>query len=123
MQRVDNEQYTEYLKSAEWKQIAEQRLEIDNYRCQACECIGTPTNPLEVHHLSYKNLYNEDGRVYEDLVTLCHVCHKQLHKVMERVTSASGRRGWTDSARIPSVHVFSIDGTNINYFEKLEGKK
>ena len=112
---MDNKKYQDYLKSEKWKNIANERMKIDDYECQCCGCKGTATNPLEVHHMSYTYLYNEENRIYEDLVTLCHVCHKGLHKTMERVTNKDGRRGWKDNPRIPDIHVFNING--IDYKE------
>ena len=112
-----NKAYFDYLNSPEWHAIAQQRMEIDKYTCQCCGCVGTKQNPLECHHLSYAHLYHEESRVYEDLVTVCHLCHKALHKTLERVTNKDGRRGWKDNPRIPQVHVYNING----YIEHLEG--
>ncbi len=106
---ADDEKYRKYLQSDKWRTIARQRMEIDSYTCCMCGCQGTSANPLEVHHWSYRHLYAEENRIYEDLVTLCHCCHKQIHKAMERITSPSGRRGWKD-ARIPQIHCFNISG-------------
>ncbi len=110
-----SEQYKAYLESDKWKQIAAKRFEIDGYRCVCCGAQGTSNNKLEIHHLSYNHLYHEENRIYEDLVTLCHCCHKSLHKVMERVTSPTGRRGWLDNPRIPDIHIYTLSGTDINY--------
>lgn len=114
----DNERYKEYLKSAEWKRIARKRYEIDNGVCQCCGCRGTMTNPIECHHLSYSHLYHEESRIYEDLVSLCRVCHKGVHRMMERVTNEKGRRGWLDSPRIPRVYTFTANGSDIEYVIK-----
>jgi len=108
--------YSEYLKSDKWKAIAKRRMEIDKYECQMCGARGTANNPLEVHHISYAHLYNEQDRIFEDLVTLCHICHKGIHRAMERVTNEDGRRGWKHNPRIPKVHTYNINGT-IEYKE------
>ena len=100
-----NELYLEYLNSEKWRSIKRKRIEIDGGRCVCCGSRGTTGNPLEVHHLSYKNIYHAETRIYEDLVTLCSICHKQIHNVMNRVTSPSGRRGWKDNGSIPHVQV------------------
>ena len=123
MDSQDNERYKEYLKSDKWKEITRKRYLIDNGVCQCCGTRGTANNPLETHHLSYSHLYHEEGRIYEDLVTLCRVCHKGLHRIMERVTNENGRRGWLDSPRIPRVHVFNINGTDIEYTIKEDKVK
>lgn len=120
MTQEENTTYIEYLKSPKWKTIAERRMKIDGYKCQCCDSRGTASNPLEVHHLSYSHLYHEETRIYEDLVTLCHVCHKGLHKAMERITNADGRRGWKNNARIPNIHTFNISGMNTEYKEIRE---
>lgn len=109
---MEPEKYREYLQSEQWKRIAEQRMRIDGYVCQCCGCRGTQANPLEVHHLSYRHIGDEAGRVYEDLVTLCRACHKGLHNTMNRVTDRNGRRGWKDSGNVPQVHVFTVGGTD-----------
>ena len=114
----DNERYLEYLKSDEWKQIARKRYEIDNGVCQCCGCRGTMRNPIECHHLSYSHLYHEESRIYEDLVSLCRVCHKGVHRMMERITNENGRRGWLDSPRIPRVYTFTANGSDIEYVIK-----
>lgn len=114
---MTNEEYKAYLQSDKWKAIAEQRLKIDGYRCCACGSRGTPSNKLEIHHLSYAHLGHEESRIYEDLCTLCHCDHKALHRVMERVTSPDGRRGWLSNPRIPPIHVFTYSGEETNYVQ------
>ncbi|MCC8101447.1 MAG: HNH endonuclease [Clostridiales bacterium] len=73
-------EYEAYLKSKEWREKREQRLEIDNYECQACHTKGSKQNPLEIHHLNYMSLMHEVPE--RDLVCLCRRCHRRLHKVM-----------------------------------------
>ena len=114
----DNEEYKRYLQSDEWKRIAKKRLAIDNGVCQCCGCRGTMKNPIECHHLSYNHLYHEESRIYEDLVSLCRVCHKGVHRMMERVTNEKGRRGWLDNPRIPRVYTFTANGSDMEYVIK-----
>ena len=113
----NNQKYLEYLRSAKWKEIARKRLEIDGFRCCMCGSEGTASNPLECHHLSYKWLYHEESRIFQDLLTLCHVCHKSTHRMMSRVTDPSGRRGWSDRNDIPHISVCSLDGTEFESYE------
>lgn len=108
-----SEKYERYLKSEQWQRIARTRLKIDEYQCQACGTRGTQGNQLQVHHMTYKHIYHEENYVFEDLVTLCYSCHKMIHSVMNRVTSADGRRGWKDNSYIPQTHVFTLSGTDI----------
>ena len=101
--------YDEYLMSQAWKDKALQRAKIDNYQCQFCGCEGTMANRLQIHHLSYRNLYHED--VDKDLVTLCDCCHRGVHRMMCRVTdSTTGQRGWKDTLPPSQHHVIDIDG-------------
>lgn len=111
MTRLDD--YENYLKSDKWRRIATERIRIDGYKCCSCGCRGTTANPLEVHHLSYRNIYHEENRIYEDLVTLCHICHKQLHAIMNRQTDPNGRRGWKDNSTIPAVSVYTVSGEHL----------
>lgn len=114
---MNNAKYREYLQSPKWKNIARQRMEIDGNKCVMCGSRGTTANPLEVHHLSYRYLYREENRIYEDLVTLCHACHKQVHALMNRQTDPNGRHGWKDNYTVPDISVYTISG------ETLENKE
>ena len=116
---MNNTEYLQYLQSEKWGEIAKKRMEIDKYRCACCGSAGTMANKLEVHHLSYSHLGQEENRVYEDLVTLCHCCHKSVHKMMERVTSPTGKRGWKDNPRIPTPHIYTINGEDTGMIEGM----
>lgn len=61
-----------YLKSDKWKQLCRLVKERDGYRC----VISGSTTNLEVHHLNYYNLGNEQ---LSDLITLTRKCHQQQH--------------------------------------------
>lgn len=110
MTQAENRRYAEYLQTEKWKQISRKRLMIDNWTCQMCGCRGTATNPLDIHHLDYKSIFNEENKIFESLVCLCRCCHKGVHYMMQRVTSPGGRRGWRDAIYVPQIHVFSLDG-------------
>lgn len=88
--------YQSYLNSNEWKQKADARKQIDKNRCVMCGCIGTGTNKLNCHHITYRNIFHED--IQSDLVTVCDVCHKAIHRMMNRITNVeTGQRGWRDT--------------------------
>lgn len=61
-----------YLHSDQWKQVKRKVLKRDGHHCQSC---GSSLH-LEVHHVTYDRLGNED---LSDLVTLCNSCHSKLH--------------------------------------------
>jgi len=65
----------EYYKSDEWKIKRQFILNRDSHRCQQC---GS-NYWLEIHHLTYDRLYNEDNN--SDLITLCKKCHKRADAV------------------------------------------
>jgi len=64
--------YQKYLKSKEWSDI---RNDLFHVRGRACERCGS-TNRLQVHHITYKNVFKEEP---EDLEILCDSCHKKEH--------------------------------------------
>jgi len=64
--------YAYIQKSVCWKSKREQALKRDGYKCTNC---GN-TASLQVHHITYKNLFNEQP---SDLQTLCRDCHESVH--------------------------------------------
>lgn len=60
-----------YYNTTHWRNIRQQRLELDGYRC--CHCRST--EGLHVHHWAY-DIFEED---IEDIVTLCSNCHERIH--------------------------------------------
>lgn len=68
--------YSTYIKSKEWKEKREERLRIDGYRCVICK----GSDNLEVHHLHYESLTNEDP--LHDLIT---VCSGQCHRYFDTI--------------------------------------
>lgn len=112
--------YDLYLLTSTWREKADKRLGIDKYKCQMCGCEGTPQNPLQVHHLTYHNIYNEN--IDKDLVTLCKVCHTHVHNMMNRVTnSETGQRGWKDTLPY-SVHVTSVNEMECDAIFRKDGE-
>lgn len=96
------DKYSKYLNSPEWQEKKRQRMQIDHFACQMCGCKGSKLNPLNVHHLSYHNIYEEN--VEKDLVTLCRSCHMGVHNMMNRVTNCdTGQRGWKDQLSVSMV--------------------
>lgn len=64
--------YQDYLKTEHWKQRRASKLEAAGHRCQLCGADG----PLEVHHLTYANLFHEQDA---DLIVVCRSCHGKQH--------------------------------------------
>jgi len=68
-------EYSTYLQSEAWKKKRNEIMQRDNKQCRFCG----QREALQVHHLTYKNLGNENE---QELITLCKSCHKMLHDVM-----------------------------------------
>ena len=85
-------EYDRYIQSVAWERKRLERLEIDGHACVMC---GRPEdrcrNGLQVHHISYTRLGNED--VGNDLVSLCPGCHKKIHAYYgrNRLANSSSR--------------------------------
>lgn len=67
-----SDEYRKYIKSAKWRAL---KQEVIALRSGACEKCGSKKY-LQVHHLNYKNLFNEQPR---DLMVLCLICHSEEH--------------------------------------------
>ena len=104
--------YYEYLNSDEWKNKARQRMKIDGYLCQGCGTKGNSLNPLQIHHLTYQNIYHED--IFRDLVCVCRSCHCILHNTLHRVINPEGQQGWKENPNIPSVNTFTLSGLDLS---------
>ncbi len=67
--------YEKYIQSYEWRQKALAAKKMAGNKCQEC---GS-TKDLEVHHLSYENLYRER---YCDVKVLCKTrCHQLADQI------------------------------------------
>ena len=77
---MEFENYNEFLKTDEWKQIAQMVKERDGHKCVIC---GSTEN-LNAHHIGY------DGDCLDenDIVTLCNRCHECLHDGIETMREA-----------------------------------
>ncbi len=65
--------YYEYLKSDEWRAKRDLVLQRDNFTCQNCKLVPAD----DVHHISYRTIYNE---ILDDLMSVCRHCHLEIHK-------------------------------------------
>lgn len=65
--------YNDYLKSAKWRKLRKEIIEARGGKCERC----ASKIILQLHHKTYKNIFNEKP---EDLEVLCRKCHKKEHK-------------------------------------------
>lgn len=80
--------YADYLQTNHWRDVRRRALLAAHYRCQIClSAVG-----LDVHHITYENLGDEQP---EDLIALCagpNGCHKKQHDTLALVARAEGFR-------------------------------
>ncbi|HTB31828.1 MAG TPA: HNH endonuclease signature motif containing protein [Bacteroidia bacterium] len=69
---LNKAKYKQYLKSEKW---AEKKFELFLLRGEKCERCQSETD-IQVHHKTYRTIFNED---LEDLEILCSNCHKAEH--------------------------------------------
>lgn len=72
--------YIEYLNSDKWYRIRLMILDRDNHKCTMC----SSTKNLEIHHKTYKYVYQEEKHLYS-LTTLCRYHHYFVHNKWLRV--------------------------------------
>jgi hypothetical protein len=74
-----NESYYKevYLTSKEWKNKRDRIIKRDDGKCRSCKNPAT-----EVHHIHYRNVYNEKDK---QLISLCRKCHETVHFSKEKI--------------------------------------
>lgn len=78
--------YREYIMSRRWREHPARLAELaaSGFRCRLCNHDGSES-PLEVHHRTYENLFNEQAA---DLTTLCRRCHRVVTDHQRRLRYA-----------------------------------
>lgn len=77
--------YAQQMKHPEWQKKRLEALEYYGFECQNC---GSKDEELHVHHPFYKRgamIWQYD---VDDLMCLCHKCHKEEHELDERIKKA-----------------------------------
>jgi hypothetical protein len=80
------EEYQEYIKSAQWKKKRAQKIAEVGEQCQRCQLTNWSVK-IGVHHKTYEHFKNEP---MEDLEVLCPECHDLADK--ERAEEAEQKR-------------------------------
>ena len=75
MPKPSRRKYNEFLKSVYWEVVKLMVKSRDSYTCQDC---GAKLD-LQVHHKTYDHHGDEKNHL-EDLITLCHSCHRKAHR-------------------------------------------
>ena len=71
--------YQEYINSPQWRKKRERAFELIGKKCTRCNS----TYNIEVHHISYDNLYEESTY---DVEILCKSCHQPADRERELKT-------------------------------------
>lgn len=77
--------YKDYLNSEHWKIVKKNFYKANERKCNKCYS----DKELHIHHLTYKNIGNED---MSDLVCLCKECHFKLHKEMDKINPKQNKK-------------------------------
>ena len=77
--------YKKYIVSPQWKKKRKQVLERATYKCEKCNA----TEGLEVHHLTYDRLGQEE--LY-DLLVVCKKCHEGEDELRIQRTESNRHR-------------------------------
>ena len=80
--RKHSKEYDAYMRSNEWAEKCNQRLEIAGHKCEMCGRLEKNSKGLQIHHISYRHLGAED--VGNELICVCGRCHLLLHAYYAR---------------------------------------
>lgn len=98
-------EYHAYLQSEAWLERRNARLAIANHRCPIC---GTRKN-LQVHHLTYKRIFQEP---MEDLLPLCSDHHEIAEGLIKRnILKREGHPLWLLAETVRELSLVSASRT------------
>jgi len=80
-------EYRQYLQDPEWDARRRKALYNAGYRCERCG----EAKPLQVHHLTYENIFNEPPG---DLQAVCFKCHEWIHAGRLKRTWMIAKKIW-----------------------------
>lgn len=75
-----SKKYAQYLKSKEWIDLKIDLISMRGQKCEKCGKHKKSPTLLQIHHLTYKNIFNESP---EDLMILCSRCHRIEHGLIK----------------------------------------
>jgi 5-methylcytosine-specific restriction endonuclease McrA len=78
--KTKEQEYKEYINSAEWKRKSKEAIKRAGNKCQKCG-MDKGTRRLDAHHLTYDNFKHERP---EDLEVVCVKCHREADKEREQ---------------------------------------
>ena len=84
----------DFYTSAIWLNVRQEVLVEFKYECQHCKARGYFKKADTVHHVQFlkkhpdlalSKAYIYEGKVYINLLPLCHDCHERVHDYRQRV--------------------------------------
>lgn len=106
--------YNFYLSSKTWKDKRD-RIIKKRKVCKSCH----DNKDLELHHLSYKNIFDEpDG----DLMLLCKTCHNQVHEYHKQNKNKSLRQNTLNFIKFISKSKSKPKNIKTPFDEKIHRK-
>lgn len=119
-----NDEYRKYLLSETWKQKRKKILDRDENRCQICGA----KDDLIVHHLTYDFSYNLGDEPDSNLVTVCRMCHEDIHEVEKRYVDSVNKLVdyWDSAMKYAASQIFHRDkafGGDLNFCHKNQGAR
>jgi len=83
--------YKNYLNSEHWKNVRQNKHLCNNFLGKDCCSICGSREKLEIHHLTYKNLGNENNKT---LRIVCHRCHSILSNLPKLIGTGRIVKKW-----------------------------
>jgi 5-methylcytosine-specific restriction protein A len=83
----------EFYTSSVWLKLRAEVLEEFKHECQDCKARGYYKKADTVHHVQYvkkhpelalSKFYEFAGKIYRNLIALCHECHERRHEYRQK---------------------------------------
>lgn len=114
-------------KSKKWDNVRASILVRDKYMCQSCKAAGKMINAECVHHIFPLQKYPEYATERWNLISLCNICHNEMHnrftdelskkgENLLRVTAA--KQGIRIEPRRETILVIGLAGTGKSTYVK-----
>lgn len=97
-----------------YENVKQYVLHRDNYKCRKCKASNTE---LHVHHVVFKSKGGTDTP--NNLICLCHTCHKDLHAGKWKLTATHLKTVNTK----PATQVSTVNAYVWRWLERLQKKK
>lgn len=91
---IEENRLEKFYNSKEWRKLRKEVLAEYKGECQRCKKRGFYTKANTVHHVQYvkkhprfalSKTYTFQGKVYQNLIPLCHDCHEEVHGYRRKV--------------------------------------